>query len=124
MPKIPFRTGRKDCVPASDDDEPYIATKGEVHPTPHANGPDTLKGGNSVTLHWCKKVFCHFLEQFVQKYLFNFMIRPFLPACGKVAIVNGSSRQSLRDGKEWRILILANFCDDRSFKVGEACQIQ
>ena len=48
MPRIPFRTGRMDCVPASSNDEPYVATKGEVHPTAHANGPDTLQGGNST----------------------------------------------------------------------------
>ena len=40
MPKIPFRTGRSDCVPG---EEPYIASKREVHPSPFGNGPMTLK---------------------------------------------------------------------------------
>ena len=42
MPKISFRTGRKDCLPAAGE-ESYVASKTEVHPSPHANGPATLK---------------------------------------------------------------------------------
>ena len=42
MPKIKFRTGRKDCLSAIGE-ESYVASKTEVHPSPHTNGPDTLK---------------------------------------------------------------------------------
>ena len=42
MPRISFRTGRKDCLPAAGE-ETYVASKTEVHPSPHANGPATLE---------------------------------------------------------------------------------
>ena len=41
MPKIPFKTGRSDCIPKSED-EPYIAKDTEVHPSANFNGPDLL----------------------------------------------------------------------------------
>jgi len=40
MPNIPFRTGRTDCDSGA---KPYIATKKEFHPSPYANGPETLQ---------------------------------------------------------------------------------
>ena len=45
MPKIPFRTGRKDCVPDQenlDKGRGYIASskKHEVHPNPFMNGKE------------------------------------------------------------------------------------
>merc|ERR1712038_1977765 len=47
MPQIPFRTGRIDCdsgaSPWTGMAKPYIASKKEVHPSPYANGPATLK---------------------------------------------------------------------------------
>ena len=42
MPKFSFRTGRRDCLSAVGE-ESYVASKTEVHPSPHTNGPDTLK---------------------------------------------------------------------------------
>ena len=41
MPRITFRTGREDCMPAAGE-EAYVASKTEVHPSPHTNGPATL----------------------------------------------------------------------------------
>ena len=45
MPKIPFRTGRKDCVPDQENlnnGRGYIASskKHEVHPNPFMNGKE------------------------------------------------------------------------------------
>ena len=45
MPRIPFRTGRKDCVPDQENlnnGRGYIASskKHEVHPNPFMNGKD------------------------------------------------------------------------------------
>ena len=41
MPRIPFRTGRVDCIPA--EEEPYIASKTEVHPSLYFDGEQTLE---------------------------------------------------------------------------------
>ena len=41
MPTIRFKSGRKDCEPLSPE-EPYIASKKEVHPSAHFNGPELL----------------------------------------------------------------------------------
>ena len=41
MPVIPFKTGRRDCKPVSED-EPYIATQQEEHPSAHFYGKELL----------------------------------------------------------------------------------
>ena len=41
--KMPvFKTGRKDCTPAPNAGKPWHASKHEIHPDPHGNGPITV----------------------------------------------------------------------------------
>ena len=41
--KMPvFKTGRKDCTPAPNAAKPWHASKHEIHPDPHGNGPITV----------------------------------------------------------------------------------
>ena len=38
-----FKTGRKDCTPDPTAKRPYFASREEIHPNVHANGPDTVR---------------------------------------------------------------------------------
>ena len=42
-PRIPkFKTGRSDCIASPDAEKPWHASRHEVHPRPHGNGPETV----------------------------------------------------------------------------------
>ena len=42
-PRIPnFKTGRSDCIADQDAEKPWYASRPEIHPDPHGNGPMTV----------------------------------------------------------------------------------
>ena len=75
MPKIPFRTGRKDCVPDQENltkGRGYIASskKHEVHPNPFMNGKE-LAEFMKVCIQLCAVSYLDFCRQHLTSDVFG-----------------------------------------------------